>query len=165
MRIETTYEKVQGDPMRVGVWVITQVRNPVGIYLAVPTSSIFPAGYTNQAQRLPPSLRVENGLLSLTRDSRNAYKIGSDAGALLWVGEKTGLLIESPRVGSGDYPDHGSSAEIYTNPDALPYVEMELLGPLQTMKVGDRIQRSSSYTLFHRSESSPEAEARRILGR
>lgn len=165
MRIETTYEKVEGDPKHVAVWIITQVRNTIGVYLAVPPSSIFPGGCTNQSRKLPPSLRVEKGLLSLARDSKGAFKIGSDADALLWVGEKTALLIESPRTGTGDYPDHGCSAEVYTNPDALPYVEMELLGPLHTMKVGDRIQCSSTYTLFHRAEASSEAEARRILGR
>lgn len=165
MRITTTYLKVQGNPQRVAVWVITQVRNPVGVYLPVPSSSIFPEGYNNQARRLPPSLRVEKGLLSLVRDPQASYKIGSDAGALLWVGENTDLLIKSPRTGSGEYPDHGSSAEVYTNPDVQPYVEMEMLGPLHTMTVGDRIHRRSTYTLFHREESSPEVEARRILNR
>jgi hypothetical protein len=165
MRIETMYKKIQGDPKRVGVWVITQDRDPVGIYLCVPSSSIFTSGCNNQGPALPPSLRMEKGLLSLTRDPKVAYKIGSDASALLWVGEKTALLIESPRTGSGDYPDDGSSVEVYTNPDALPYVEMEMLGPLHTMTLGDRIQRSSTYTLFHREESSSEAQARRILGR
>jgi hypothetical protein len=163
MRIETTYEKVQGDPKRVGVWVITQARNPVGVYLRVPSCSIFTNGCNNQGPALPPSLRVEQGLLSLSRDSKVAYKIGSDAGALLWVGEKTLLLIESPRTGEGDYPDQGSSVELYTNPDALPYVEMEMLGPVHTLKVGDRIQHGSTYTLFHRGEFSPEAQARAIL--
>jgi hypothetical protein len=165
MRIDTTYEKVQGDPRRVGVWVITQVKDIVGVYLAVPSASIFPEGYNNQAPALPPSLRVEKGLLSLTRDSKDTYKIGSDASALLWVGEKAAMLIESPRIGSDDYPDYGSSVEIYTNPDVMPYVEMEMLGPLHTMKIGDRTQRSSTYTLFHREEPSSEAQARRILGR
>jgi hypothetical protein len=164
MRIETTYEKIQGDPKKVGVWVITQVRDPIGAYLAVPASSIFPNGYNNMAHSLPPSLRFEKGLLSLTRNPKAAYKIGSDAGAVLWVGNKMALLIESPRVAGGEYPDHNSSAEIYTNPDPLQYIEMELLGPLSTMKVGDRIHRSSTYTLFHRSEHSADAEARRILG-
>jgi hypothetical protein len=164
MRIETTYEKVQGNPQRVAVWVITQVRHPVGVYLRVPSASIFPQGCNNQGPALPPSLRVEKGLLSLTRDPKVAYKIGSDAGALLWVGEKTALMIESPRDENGDYPDHGSSVEIYTNPDALPYVELEMLGPLHTMKVGDRIQRSSTYTLFPREVSSSAAQAREILG-
>jgi hypothetical protein len=164
MRIETTYEKVQGDPKRVGVWVITQVRNPVGVYLRAPSPSIFTNGCNNQGPALPPSLRIEQGLLSLSRDSNVAYKIGSDASALLWVGEKTLLLIESPRTGKDDYPDQGSSVEVYTNPDALPYVELEILGPLHALKVGDRIQRSSTYTLFHRGKPSSEAQARAILG-
>ena len=74
-------------------------------------------------------------------------------------------MIESPRDENGDYPDHGSSVEIYTNPDVLPDVELEMLGPLHTMKVGDRIQRSSTYTLFPREKSSSAVQAREILGR
>ena len=163
MRIKTTYEKVQGDPKRVGVWVITQTRDPQGVYLRIPSSSIFTNGCNNQGPALPPSLHVERNLLSLIRDPSVAYKIGSDADALLWVGEKTVLLIESPRMEEGDYPDQGSSAEIYTNPNSFPYVEMEMLGPLYDLKVGDRIQRSSTYKLFHREQSSSEAEARAIL--
>ena len=46
-----------------------------------------------------------------------------------------------------EYPDEGSSAEVYTNSDPLKYVELEMLGPLQTLKVGDSVSQTNTYTL------------------
>jgi hypothetical protein len=63
----------------------------------------------------------------------------------------------------GEYPDDGCSAEIYTNPDPLPYVELEMLGPLTKLVLGDKITRTSSYTLLRRTEVDPELEVRRLL--
>jgi hypothetical protein len=165
MRIETTYEKVTGEPRKVGVWVITQLKEPVAVFLPVPEASLYASGYSKQSEALPANLRVADGLLSLTRDPKMAAKIGSDAGTLLWVGKKTVLRIDSVREPRAEYPDQGSSAEVYTNPDPHPYVELELLGPLQTLRVGGQIKRSNAYALSRRSKETAEAEARTWLGR
>ena len=69
------------------------------------------------------------------------------------------------RLRNAEYPDGGSSAEIYTNPDPLPYVELEMLSPLATMKRGAVIEWANTYTLLHRSLSTPEAEALAIYER
>jgi hypothetical protein len=61
------------------------------------------------------------------------------------------VQIESAR-GGGEYPDKGCSAEVYTNQNPLAYVELEMLGPLHTMKNGDKISQVNSYHLFHRAE-------------
>ena len=66
-------------------------------------------------------------------------------------------------MAGGDYPDKGSSTEIYTSADPLPYIEMETLGPLAKLKEGDTIKRSNTYKLYRRSQPTPEAEARVIL--
>jgi hypothetical protein len=165
LTITTTYEKVEGEPRKVGVWIITQLDDPIAVYAPVPERSLFPKGYNEQSKDLPQDLKVERGLLSCTRSRSLSTKIGTDAGTLLWVGAKVMVRIDSPRVPGAEYPDQGSSAEIYTNPDPLDYVELELLGPLQTMKVGDKIERTSNYTLLRRSETSADAEARNALGR
>jgi hypothetical protein len=84
---------------------------------------------------------------------------------LLWVGEQTMVLIESPRNRQRRYPDNGSSAEVYTNPDPDAYVELELLGPLQLLEVGQRMEATSVYQLFRRKHADPEQDARRVLKR
>lgn len=159
MKITTTFEKVAGDPQRVGVWVVTQVRDPQGVYVPVPQHSIYPAGYTKQSPELPQGLRVKDGLLSVVRDRQSSHKIGSDAGTLIWVGATQVLRIDSPRIDKAEYPDGGSSVEVYTNKDPQAYVELEMLGPLHDMRVGGRIEQTSTYTLLRRTEKDPAVEA------
>jgi hypothetical protein len=36
-----------------------------------------------------------------------------------------------------EYPDEGCSVEVYTNSKDLPYLEMEVLSPLVTLKPGE----------------------------
>ncbi len=165
MTITTTFRRVKGDPATIGIWVITQLKEPAGLFATVPKKSIFPDSFTTLIQTPPPSLKIENGLVSLTRNPKAPHKIGLDGDSLLWVGEKHALRIDSPRVRGGDYPDKGSSTEIYTAADPLPYIELETLGPLHEMKEGDTIKRSNAYTLSRRTKPTPEAEARAIFGR
>jgi hypothetical protein len=152
MTIRTIYEKVQGDPVKVGVWVITQMGEPEKAGMVLPHKSAYPEGYNKQMEVLPKDLKREGRLLSVTRDPKNPTKIGSDAGTLIWMDKDFYLQIDSPRVTGAEYPDQGSSTEIYTNPDPLQYVELETLGPLHTMKVGDTIERTNRYTLLRRKE-------------
>lgn len=165
MTITTTYRRIKGQPAVIGIWVITQLKEPVALFAPVPKKSVFPNGFTLLLQTPPPSLKVADGLVSLTRNPAAGHKIGLDADSLLWVGEKHVLQIDSPRIRGGDYPDRGSSTEIYTAADPLPYIELETLGPLHQMKEGDSIKRSNVYKLSRRTKPTPEAEAKAIFGR
>lgn len=163
LTITTTYERLSGDPAKIGVWVITQLKSPIGVFAPVPVKSIFAQGHTLLGKDSPPDLKSEDGLLSLKRHRQAAYKIGLDAGTLVWVGARHALRIDAPRVAKAEYPDQGSSTEIYTNPDPLPYVELETLSPLHLLKAGDKIKSRNVYTLVHRRHLSPAAEARALM--
>jgi len=171
MSISTRYEKVSGEPKKVGVWTITQLHEPAVLFAPVPSPSIFAAGFHPFGKEPPPSLKLLDTadprlrLVSLSRDPKSAHKIGLESGSLLWVGDKQMLKIDLPRLRRAEYPDGGSSAEIYTNPDPLQYIELEMLSPLATMKRGEVIEWSNVYTLLRRSRSAPEAEARAIYER
>jgi hypothetical protein len=166
MRITTTYEKISGPSRRVGIWVISQFKDPVAVFAPVPAGSAFSSGYEILGSgEAPPSLSHRDGLISLKRDPRKPHKIGNDADRLVWIGEKWAAKVESPRVPGVEYPDHGCSAEIYTNPNPLEYVELELLGPLRTLPPGDKISRTVTYTLYRRTHADPAIEARAILAR
>ena len=174
MRVTTRYEKVQGEPRTVAVWTITQTREPVQVFIRLPQNSINKDGYVRMEKGdLPANLKVEdspNGavrVISLTRDAGKASKIGADGGTLLWVGEDDILRMDSPRVKDpgAQYPDQGSSAEVYTSPNPLQYVELEMLGPLVNMKTGDHIERTTTYTLMHRRAGDARAEALKILAK
>ena len=165
LRITTEFEKRSGPPLQTGVWVVTQLNDPVRLLAPVPAKSIFTRGYLLLSQRTPPSLKVEGGFVSLARDPKGSYKIGLDAGRLLWIGERHCLRIDSPRQTGPTYPDRGSNTEIYTSPDPLPYIELETLGPLRISKSGDHISHRNLYTLGRRHHPTAEAEARAILRR
>jgi len=148
MTIETVYTKVQGDPRKVGVWIITQLNEPDLVHIRTSIGD----KYIRQSSDAPTDLKVRERSITLKRSASKSTKIGTDGNALLWVGPKTALRIESARVPGAEYPDKGSSAEVYTNPNPLTYVELEMLGPLHTLKPGDEISHSSAYTLFHRAD-------------
>jgi hypothetical protein len=164
MTIETTYQKVEGQPKRVGIWIITQLTDPVGVYLPVAAGSRFQQGYHKQSADVPPSLKVEDNWISLRRDPVGNYKIGSDAETLIWVGKDVIVRIDSPRVSGLEYPDRGSSSEVYTNGDPLPYVELEMLGPLHDLRIGDSIAQTNTYTLLRRTGSDIKSDVLSAFG-
>jgi hypothetical protein len=165
MTVTTTFDKVAGQTLMTSVWAITQLKDPVLACAAVARPSMFRDGFKRQTNESPPSLLVQNDILRLTRDPKSPYKIGMDVPALVWIGEDSVLRIDSPRLPYREYPDEGSSAEIYTNPDPLRYVELEMLGPLTKMIIGSTTSRTSTYTLLRRAEHDPDLEARMLLKR
>jgi hypothetical protein len=163
MVIETEYEKVSGAAMPVGIWVVTQFRDPVAVYVPVAAASRFPGGHFRFRDTPWPQLTTVDGLIKVTRDPAASHKLGSDADRMLWVGTKEMCLVAMTRVAGAEYPDRGASAEVYTNPDPKTYVELETLGPLATLAPGQRIQETNTYTLLRRREAGADADARRIL--
>lgn len=147
MTVETSFEKVQGTPRAVSVWIVTQCGEPRSIRIPVPKKTLFKKGYNLQCPHEPPGLKREGEILTLTRDRAIPHKIGNDAGLLEWIGEGVSLRVDSPRIDGANYPDSNSSAEVYTNPDPLPYIELELLGPLKTLSVSEKIASLMVYTL------------------
>jgi hypothetical protein len=142
MTIETIYFKVSGEPRKVGVWIITQLTDPEDVLVRV-----LDGAYVKLSEELPMDLSVAKDGIHLKRSpSRNA-KIGAEASVLEWRNQNLTLKIESPRLAGEEYPDRNSSAEVYTNKDPLPYVELEMLGPLKTLKPGDSLAQTNIYTL------------------
>lgn len=158
MTITTSYEKVSGDPIKVGIGVITQLRDPERVFMVLPAKSRFPKGYVQQQFGLPDHLRVDGRFVSLRRGGE--AQIGSDANTLLWMDDQYVLRIDSPRVAGAEYADQNTNVTVYTSADPLKYVELEPFGPLRTMKVGERIERVVRYTLTRRTEKDPLAQAK-----
>jgi hypothetical protein len=163
LRIKTQYRKLAGAPVQVSVWTITQMQEPERVFLVLPEESKFADGFLRLMEGEPEALRVEGRLISLTRSRDVCVKIGSDGVCMIWVGAKCVVRIDA-EAGPGEYPDGGSVTEVYTNPDPLAYVELETLGPLATLQIGEQIERSAIYTILPRSMPDGDAEARKILG-
>jgi len=165
MTITTRYEKVDRPSQEVAVWTITQLKDPAAVYALRPGASHPGPAYVRQSDEPPPSLQVADGLLSLRRDPAKSHKIGVRSGALVWVGPNEVLRLDATVVAGARYPDDDSSAEVYTQADPLPYVELEMLGPLVTLKAGDAVEETVRYTLGRRTASDPAAEIRRLPAR
>ena len=154
MEIETIYHKKEGPPVRVSVWTITQLKDPELIVMPLPQKTIFPLGYNKQSAELPLDLKVTNNIVTCRRSPRVSTKIGSDASQLISVHPDVIFETFAAREPNSDFPDQNSSAEIYTNADPLQYIELELLGPLHTLKPGDTITRKQTYRL-HKRDARP----------
>jgi hypothetical protein len=161
MTIRTAYEKLDGVPIKVGIGVITQFREPERAFMVLPRKPHFPGGYVQLNWTAPADLKVSDGLLSLKSGIQS--QIGSDAGTLLWMNDKYVVRIDSPRIEGAEYADEGANAIIYTSAKADAYIELEPFGPLKTMRVGDRIEHTVKYTLSRRTESDVVAEVRKVV--
>ncbi|HEY0550115.1 MAG TPA: hypothetical protein VGF13_10990, partial [Verrucomicrobiae bacterium] len=136
LSINTTYERVSGEASKLGIWVITQFKEPERILVPMKPNSIFTNGYFKFGNEPWEQLQVNSNRIQIVRDPKMPHKMGSDTDRLIWMGEKEMCVVGSMRQSSGDYPDRGASAEVYTNPDPKKYVELELLGPLSILKPG-----------------------------
>jgi hypothetical protein len=162
MTIRTEYERVIGGEAKVGIWVITQFREPERVIVPLAKNSIFTNGYFTFPGPAWPQLVRGRDSLTIRRDTASPHKMGCDGDRLIWVGPDAICEVESVRLTSGgregpdcfpEYPDNGASAEVYTNPDPKKYIELELLGPLQVLKAGERMERTSRYRLMRKGKS------------
>lgn len=163
MTITTVYEKVSGAPVKVGVGVVTQLRDPERLFMVLPKRSRFPGGYVLLQFSPPEEVSVRDGLISLRRGRKTSTQIGSDADTLLWMDETYVLRVDSPRVPGGEYADQGTNSTIFTAPDPQAYVELETFGPLTAMNPGDRVEGTNIYTLLRRTEKDADVEARDLV--
>ena len=162
LRIATEYRKLVGGAVRVGIWTITQMREPERVCMLLPAASRFADGFTRLMSAEPADLKIDGRVLSLRRHQRQHVKVGTDGSSIAWLGPNCVVRIDA-ETRPGEYPDGGCSTEVYTCPDPLQYVELETLGPLTTMNPGDRIEQTTVYTVTPRSTTDLDAEARKAF--
>lgn len=163
MRIATTYEKISGEPLEVSVWIISQLSDPAAVFLPAPVTSKFVGGLAPQWPAPPGAVERRGDLLRLARLPAKSYKIGNDSPAIVWVGAKHVLKIAADRIPGATYPDEGCIAEFYGNADPVPYVELETVSPLRTLRVGESHSATNTYVLARRSSPDAETDARAAL--
>ncbi len=162
LRIATRYRKLAGGAVRVGIWTITQMREPERVCILLPPTSKFAAGYLRLMPAEPADLKIDGRLLSLRRHPRLHVKVGTDGSSMAWLGPNCVVRIDA-QIQSGEYPDGGCVTEVYTCPDPLPYVELETMGPLTVMNPGDTIEQTTVYTVTPRSSTDLEEEAHKAF--
>jgi hypothetical protein len=162
MVVTTEYHKMSGNPVKVGIWIIAQTRDPQRVYVLLPSDSRGLAAVTQLTRHAPKDLKVEGRLLSLTRDPRNNVKIAIDGNAVLCMDQHHVLRMDAC-AGRGEC-HNGGRIEVYTNMDPLPYVELETAGSPVQLRTGDYIKQRTTYALARRTTADPVEEARRAFG-
>jgi hypothetical protein len=162
MAVTTEYHKMSGNPVKVGIWIIAQVRDPQRVYVLLPPDSRGLAGLRQLTGATPKDLKVEGRLLSLARDPKNNVKIAIEGNALLWLDQHHVLRMDAcARRGECH---SGGRIEVYTNMDPLPYVELETAGSPVELRTGDHIKQRTTYALARRTTADMAEEARRAFG-
>lgn len=162
LEITTQFRKEQGAAVKIGDWVVTQLPEPERVFVLLPENTEFANGYQQQRGPCPKDVRRDGRLLSLKRDPREYIKIETQGTSMLWMNQELALLIRAGKA-SDQHPDVGTRTEIYTNPDPYPYVELETVGPITHLEIGNEIVATNTYTLYRRSTDDCTREARRVL--
>jgi len=170
MRIRTIFERV-ADATRtnsLGIWIDCEATTSAAsrCYVPVPKPSIFEMGYTTTGSSaftaaLPGVFTNDNGLISFGVDGRNNHKVGFDSASMLLVGTNLSLRLDAPRIAGATYPDGNCNTEVYTA--GSDYFELETLGPLTDLPKGGKMEATTTYTLYHRTEATTDAEAKKLL--
>jgi len=146
VHIRQYYDKKQGAAVDMTLWTVTQVRQPA--------FCLLPLGREENGQRYRKlgglqgdAFSTHGSVLSLKNDPGVCQKVGVapdpsyPAGwvAALYKKEKV-VFLQSHQLEVGAiYPDQGCDAEIFAGNNLLGlYCEMELLGPMVTLSVGQR---------------------------
>jgi hypothetical protein len=161
LAVTTTYTKVQGDPVQIAVWVVTQLSEP----RVIATTANPQGNPVNLGFGKVKGVEIEKGVVFWKRYPDVCAKLGTTGRALAWVDDRHTLLITSePGEPTGVFAGDGNRAELYVNPDPLPYVELETLGHLATLRVGESTACTNFYRLDPtRPDETPKAAARRLL--
>ena len=108
-----------------------------------------------------------NGLISFGPDSARSHKLGFDSGMLALVGTNISLRVDAPRVPGATYTAGGCNTEVYTGQyPGTPYFELELQSPAPTLPTNapnNQITFITTYSLFHRTGATTDAEAQKVL--
>jgi hypothetical protein len=160
MVIHTRYDKRQGPPVSVGVWVITQVEEGLRSYMLLDEHAASEAVRQTMGDGAP-HLLVVGRLVGWKRDPLQNVKLEAPGQALMWVSTRHVLRIDTRDRAGGAIA--GNLVALYGNMDPQPYVELETQGPEHRLEVGDSLEQTNIYTLSRRALSDPQVEARRAF--
>ncbi|HEX2658988.1 MAG TPA: DUF4380 domain-containing protein [Polyangia bacterium] len=162
LTITTTYRKISGDPVRVGVWSITQLAPPERLFVQLaPPPDPAAKRFENLMTTAARDLRIEDNVLSMTADPSQKTMIAAEGSAMLWVGSGPALLMEALPARNVKPP----RLQLYTSPGpGHRYVELEFVTPVSELRPGDHATLIAQYTLIPRVDADTQREAQRILG-
>ncbi|MCS6829718.1 MAG: hypothetical protein RMM08_01590 [Armatimonadota bacterium] len=162
VHILTRLEKLRdGADFPVAAWVVAQLPVPDLLLVRLYPGSTLSEGYKlfsldawKAVRRLAPDILLPE------RRSEVAVKLGCDAEVLAWFKSPYLVVHRSPISDLADFRP-GDHAQIFSNSDALPYIELEFTSPLKVLRKGESVSLEVTWEL-HRvppGKQSPEGLA------
>ena len=150
VKIENQMFNTASVNQELALWQITQVDNPDIVTVPIEVTKEMPNGwepYDNQSID-GKFATVKNGVLEVHRNTRGGFKLGSASrkGILTAKFGKTTFSTSVKKL-PGKYVDGGKFLEVYASGDPLKYVELELTGPLKTLKPGEHATQTVTWKL------------------
>lgn len=126
-------------PVTFGVWEIAQTDNPARALLPLEVSKAAPNGWLPMSDE-PAShgfVDAQDGMLLVKRNPKAGFKVGSTSNRGFIRAEvgKYEFTMHARRT-HGTYPDSGLWLMVYAGGDPNTYTEIEITGPVVTLKPG-----------------------------
>ncbi|MFA4028379.1 MAG: hypothetical protein GDYSWBUE_000259 [Candidatus Fervidibacterota bacterium] len=165
LTIKQRLEKLRLPIVDMLIWSVTQIRSPDLVLLPINPKSKFENGFTILAggEVEQQYRRIEDNFLLVRRHPNKATKVGTDA-TECWLASFHGDVLFTQHakfVEGAVYPDGGCTVEVYTNPDELPYVELELLSPILKLGLGEEARFDIAWQL-HKLKAVPKDDSERL---
>ena len=139
------------DAVEWSVWEVAQVADPDWADMRVGKPSIFRDGFRIFPDNPAPadSVVLMGERVRARRHAGSPYKIGADPLRTELRAQVSGWLftVTGPNRGRDQYPDEGCSVEIFSNPDPLPYMELEALSPVVRLSPRGQVALTTRWTL------------------
>ncbi len=160
----TTLEKLRdGAEFAVASWTVSQLPAPDYLFVRLVPGNRLPDGYKLFSPEPWRSVRrIGEDILVPERRADVAVKLGSDADLLGWFRAPYLVVQKAPLVADGlSAYQPGDHAQIFSNSDDLPYIELEFTSPLKLLKRGESIVLDVVWELYRipSDRQSPEAIA------
>ncbi|HEU4753793.1 MAG TPA: DUF4380 domain-containing protein [Armatimonadota bacterium] len=138
-------------PVEWSVWEVTQVDSPDEACIPLHKSARYPQGFSifQTSPPVPETIRVKADRACLTRHPEKGGKIASDSPEG-WTEAKVHgyrIRVSMQHEPGKEYPDEGRFLHLWSNPDPLPYMELEVLSPLQKLAPGKRYTFTTHWSL------------------
>ncbi|GIV16481.1 MAG: hypothetical protein KatS3mg022_1916 [Armatimonadota bacterium] len=162
VHILTRLEKVrEGADFAVAAWVVAQLPVPELLLIRLHSGSALSDGYKLFSPDPWKAVRrLGADILLPERRTDVAVKLGCDADILAWFKPPYLVVHHSPIASLSDFKP-GDHAQIFSNSDTLPYIELEFTSPLKVLRNGESVSLEVTWDLYRISpeKGTPEALA------
>ncbi len=162
VHIQTRLEKVrEGANFPVAAWVVAQLPLPNLLLVRLHPSSTLSEGYKLFSAAPWKSVRrLGADILLPERPSDVPVKLGCDADILAWFKSPYLVVHRSPIANLADFQP-GDHAQIFSNTDEMPYIELEFTSPLRVLRQGESVSLEVTWELYRipPEKGTPEALA------